>query len=161
MLLSQEARAKRESAHVDGVGTEDEWIDDDEEFVEDEEEAESENIQAEETDEAEFPTYPMPLVSAEEVAEPGDDGDMSTVDSDHIEFIAKADTRLDEDILSLEMREVLSDRVWRIVNAIYIEGYTIREIADREEMSPAGVKNILDTARSVLRKHFADRAASE
>jgi RNA polymerase sigma factor (sigma-70 family) len=160
MLLSQEARAKRESAYMDGAGTEDEWIDDDEEFV-DEEEAESENIQAEESDEPELSTYLMPLVSAEEVAEPGDDGDMSAVDPDLTEFTAQADTRLDEDMLSLEMREVLSDRVWRIVNAIYIEGYTIREIADREEMSPVGVKNILDTARSVLRKHFADRTASE
>jgi DNA-directed RNA polymerase specialized sigma24 family protein len=47
------------------------------------------------------------------------------------------------------------------VNAIYIEGYTVREIAEREEMSPTGVKNILDTARGVLRKDFADRAASD
>jgi RNA polymerase sigma factor (sigma-70 family) len=164
MLLSQEARAKKESAYAAGLEPEDEWIADDEEFVEDEEEAESaelENIQSEESDELDIYSYPIPLVSAEEVAGPDAAGGVSEVDFDSFQALAQADKQLDENIFSLEMREVLSDRVWRIVNANFIKGYTIREIAEQEEMRPVSVKNILDTARNVLRKHFADRVTSD
>jgi RNA polymerase sigma factor (sigma-70 family) len=163
MLLSQEVKAKRDITYAAEAEPEEEWADD-VELTEEEEEkefTESENIPEEESGEVEVYSYPSALVSAEELAEPDITDEVSDADFGVIEGLAQADNRLDEDILSLEMREVLSDRVWQIVNAIYIEGYTIREIAEREEMSPAGVKNILDTARGVLRKHFADRAASD
>lgn len=133
MLLSQEVKAKRDITYAAEAEPEEEWADD-VEFTEEEEEkefTESENIPDEESGEVEVYSYPSALVSAEELAESDITDEVSDADFGTIEALAN------------------------------IEGYTIREIAEREEMSPAGVKNILDTARGVLRKHFADRAASD
>jgi RNA polymerase sigma factor (sigma-70 family) len=161
MLLSQETKLKREVPYVAELELEEEWIVEDE-LMEDDEEGESagsEDSTDDESSDLEDPLYNIPLVSVEEL----DRSDLELSETDFeegIQAFARADAQLAEKILSLEMRKVLSERVWRMVSENYIEGFTLEDIAAREGMTVSNVKNIIDTARNVLREHFADRATS-
>jgi RNA polymerase sigma factor (sigma-70 family) len=162
MLLSQENKAKRDFSYMADPETDEDWDDETNEFIPDEPDEESADANygmAEEPAETDDPPQSIPLVSTDEIDDSEPEAEIyGTGFEEGIEAFAKDDTQLAEKILSLEMRKILSDKVWQMVKANYIQGYSINEIAAREGKSPSDVKNIIDTARKVLREHYAEMA---
>lgn len=53
-----------------------------------------------------------------------------------------------------EMRKVLSDQLWQIVEARYVDDLGVRIIAEQQGMSAQAIQKQLAKAQEILRKHF-------
>lgn len=162
MILGQENRAKREFTNVVEAETDDEWISEDDDFREDGEDlesVESDDQMSEKAKEEEDTRDLLPLVTAYELDDFEDNPEISETDFEQgMEAFLRTDPQLAEKILSFEMKKVLSDKVWQMVRANYIQGYSVSEIAAREDETPSNVKNLIDTGRKLLRAYYAERA---
>jgi len=157
MLLAQETKLKRD----EGPYKEEfeDGFDEDEDFTEvDEiEPQESEIMNEPEDDEL---SYSIPLVNADDLNEFEDETDFKQTQLEQgLQALMNDDAQLTENILALEMKKVLSDKVWKMVSANYIYGYSIQEIAEQQGLSTSYVKNLIDTGRTVLREHYRDGIA--
>jgi RNA polymerase sigma factor (sigma-70 family) len=161
-LLSQEAMVHRRNDLAETPRPDDEEFEDIDvekynDDVEDVSDLESEAGELKlESPESEYLQHEMPLVSTDELDEYNNEG-LSDDFVDSVDMIASEieDFQQYEKVLSLEIRKVLSERVWRIVEEHYMEGFTLEEIAADEGIEVSNVKAILSKAREILRRQFS------
>src|SRR6185369_10472683 len=62
-----------------------------------------------------------------------------------------------ETLLSVEMQEILSTQLWRIVRQRFLYGYDLDEIAANEDISKINIQRQINKAKEILRRHYGIR----
>jgi len=80
-----------------------------------------------------------------------DDADIN----DYIAAIASTDASPFERVMLSEIKSLLSIELWRLVEAYYFFGYTLKEIAREERVTIAEIHKRLSKAREIIREYFS------
>lgn len=77
---------------------------------------------------------------------------------DYFVALASSDASPFERVVIREIRDLLSPELWRLVEARYIYGFNLREIATQESSSLNSIHRRLSKAREIITKYFLNSA---
>lgn len=72
----------------------------------------------------------------------------------YFDIVARSTLGPLENVLTYEMQKILSPQLWRLVEAKYIYGYSLEEIARSENVASVNVQRQLTKAKEILRREF-------